>query len=385
MSGEAGDQDVALKVVHTADWHLGARFVSFDEPARTTLTRARLEAIDRVLDTTERSRADALLCAGDLFDVPKPEREWWEGLASKLAKRKWSGRHVFLLPGNHDPLVEGSPYHPAHPFRGLLPPWVHVVDRDDYSFELGPDAVLYACPCRTQAGEMDLAMRLPERAPGDARIRIGMVHGQTFNIPGHQMNFPIAPDAALSRGLEYLAIGDTLAHEDVGTGIPTVYPSTPEQLNFGEKDTGYVAVVLFRRHGRPPLIQKERVAYWTWRTETLRDLPSLRALRDETELRRTVLRLILELYATPAEYAEVEAILDELAGTAASRGRVGVMQLDREGLLLDTREVEQVFEDLPAVVRAAVRRLKEEEAEGPNPEVARRALYHLYRLSRGAT
>jgi DNA repair exonuclease SbcCD nuclease subunit len=378
-------EDVALKIVHTADWHLGAPFVSFEEPARTTLSRARLDAVDRILDVVERSRADALLCAGDLFDVPKPERLWWEGLASKLAKRKWSGRHVFLLPGNHDPLVDGSPYHPAHPFRALLPPWVHVVDRDDFAFELGPDAVLYARPCRTQAGELDLAMRLPAREPGDARIRIGMVHGQTFHIPGHQMNFPIAPDAAVSRGLDYLAIGDTHAHEDVGDPIPTVYPSTPEQLTFGEKDTGYVAVVLFRRHGRPPIVQKERVAYWTWRTETVRDLASLRALRDETELKRTVLRLNVELRATPAEYAEVEAILAELSGTAASSGRVGVMQLDAEGLVLDTREVEQVFEDLPAVVRAAVRRLKEEEETGPSPEVARRALYHLYRLSRGAT
>src|SRR3982751_6093537 len=76
-------ESVALKLVHTADWHLGMTFPSFDPDARLRLSRARREVIDRILGLAERHAAHAVLCAGDLFDDPDPAPEWWEGLAKK--------------------------------------------------------------------------------------------------------------------------------------------------------------------------------------------------------------------------------------------------------------------------------------------------------------
>ncbi len=378
---EAEEDEVALKVLHTADWHLGKRFVSFNETDRVKLTRARLDVIDRILSTAEHNAVNAVLCAGDLFDGPQPERIWWKGLAEMFSKRHWSDRPVVLLPGNHDPLTERSVYHRSHPFRDALPDWVHVVDRDDFELELGTKAVLVARPCRRQAGQDDNALLLPAREAGDERIRIGMVHGSTFDMPGHQTNFPIAKDAAERRGLDYLAVGDTHAWKVYPPpASPTVYPSAPEQTTFGETDTGLVALVFMRRHGRSPLIRQERVARWRWRVETLRSLESLRALAEEPDLKETVLRLKLELKATPQEFDEVERLLEELKGTPAKHGRVGVIQIQRDGLELDTRDIEQLFEQLPDVLKATAVALKAEEAT--RPEVAQRALYELYRLSR---
>jgi hypothetical protein len=59
-----------------------------------------------------------------------------------------------------------------------------ATDRDDFTYEIAPNAVLYARPCRSKAGENDLAMALPAREPGDERLRIGCVHGCTFDIGG---------------------------------------------------------------------------------------------------------------------------------------------------------------------------------------------------------
>ena len=44
--GELEGKDVALKLVHTADWHLGMTFPSFAAESRLRLTRARLEVVD---------------------------------------------------------------------------------------------------------------------------------------------------------------------------------------------------------------------------------------------------------------------------------------------------------------------------------------------------
>jgi DNA repair exonuclease SbcCD nuclease subunit len=377
-------QDVALKVLHTADWHLGRRFPTFSEEDEMKLTRARIEAVDRLLGLAESFSVNAVLCAGDLFDDPTPAENWWRGLLRLLERRNWSNRPVFLLPGNHDPLEPNSVWADDHPFRRALPLWVHVVDRDNYNFPLSEEAVLYAAPCRSQAGADDLASRLPRREANDHRIRIGLVHGQTFDIAGHQTNFPIALDAAQQQGLTYLAIGDTHAFRELPPkASPSVYPSAPEATSFGERDTGYVAIVFFPRQGRPPIIQQHPVARWHWRDERCTTLDELEMLCGQ-DLKDSVLRLTLAMDVSVSELERVEAILDELKGTEAAHGKAGVLQVDLTSLELNTDNLGDFECGLPEVLKSVVTRLRaqEHQAEG---SVARRALYHLYRTVREAT
>ena len=178
-----------------------------------------------------------MLCVGDIFDDPDPGPDFWEGLARTFQARAGPHPPVFLIPGNHDPLTPESVWAPGHPFRARLPKWVHVVDRDDFTYEISPQVVLYARPCRSKAGENDLAMALPARETGDERLRIGCVHGCTFDIEGYQTNFPIRRDAGVQRGLDYLAIGDTHSFRDVTENlpVPTVYPGAPEPTSFDER------------------------------------------------------------------------------------------------------------------------------------------------------
>lgn len=382
---------MALKLVHTADWHLGMTFPSFDADARLRLSRARLEVIDRILGLAERHSAHAVLCAGDLFDDPDPAPEWWQGLAKKLQARSWSDRPVFLLPGNHDPLTTTGVYSPSHPFRAALPAWVHVVDRDDFSAELAGGAVLHAAPCRSRSDSRDLALSLlPARPSGDSRIRIGMVHGQTFDLPGCQMNFPIARDAAERKGLDYLAIGDTHGFRDVTPEghAPTVYPGAPEPTHFGEKRPGHaVLVYLPADRRRRALVREEPVAHWTWEVVTCTSLEELRALAAR-DLSGHVLRLSLDMSVSPEGLTEVERLLTDLEGTSAAHGKVGVLQLDRSRLRLDTGNLESTFDSAPDVLKAVAARLRARElelgADTEQAEIARRALYQLYRLTREA-
>lgn len=377
---------MALKLLHTADWHLGMRFPAFSEVDERKLRIARFDAVERILGEAEQHMVDAVLCAGDLFDEPQPPEDVWAGLRKLLIRRSWQ-RPLILLPGNHDPLVPGSPWEHGHPFRTGLPAFVHIVDRDDFTLALPTGAIVHAIPCRSQAGERDLALALPGREAGDTRLRIGLVHGQTFDMATCQTNFPIARDAGLRRGFDYLAIGDTHGFRDVAADsrVPVVYPGAPEPTNFGEVGAGCVAMVLLTRHGRRPLLESLPVSRWHWRVEEVRDLARLRSLAQEDGLEDTVLRLDLNLRMGLADSLEVENILKELQGTSVTHGRVGILDLRRDRLTLDVHDadLDQVLADLPPTLRRTAERLRAKEGT-EEAEVARRALLHLVRLLREA-
>lgn len=377
--------DVALKLIHTADWHLGRGFPTMGEH-ETRLTRARLEVVGRILDLAEQRAVDAVLCAGDLFDDMAPGEEWWRGLLDEFGRRSWT-RPVFLCPGNHDPLTERSVYDPGHAFRRGLPNYVHVVDRDDYVFDLGERAVLYGVPCRSRSGQTKLVEHIPKREPTDDRIRIGLLHGQTFDIKEHQTTFPIPKGAAEDRGLDYLAIGDTHGFREVepDARAPTVYPSAPEPTNFGEHDVGYVAAVFFPRdRRRRPIVEREPVAQWTWREQTCRSLAELRALRADDGLKKCVMRLKVEMQLPLVEYDEARKLLRQLGGSSAASPRIGVLLEDSEGLQMEVGSPDDFPDDLSDVLQAAVDRLhaKAQSGDPTEAEVAKYAIHHLYTLVR---
>lgn len=373
-----------LRLLHTADWHLGKRFRSFPEEAQTTLSRARMDVVGRILEVARRQRVDAVLCAGDLFDDPAPAQDFWAGLAKTFHDHPL-GVPVFLVPGNHDPLTRESVWNAGHPFRARLPAWVHVVDRDDFSYEITPDAILYARPCRSKAGQGDLALALPARQPGDTKLRIGCVHGSTFDMPGWQTNFPICRDAASQRGLDYLAIGDTHSFRDVTPkpSMPTVYPGAPEPTCFDEPGAGKVAVVAMFRHGLRPRVEEAPVAAWTWIDVRCRDMKELRELLTRKELERYVVRLHLDMTVTLAEESELNRILADLKGSEATHGRAGILIEDRTQLCVQADSVDAFPADLPPVLQDTVARLTRivtEATDEAERGKANRALSHLYRL-----
>jgi DNA repair exonuclease SbcCD nuclease subunit len=344
-----------------------------------------MDVVPRILDVARRNAVNAVLCVGDVFDDPEPAPDFWEGLAKALQAHGGPHPPLFLVPGNHDPLTPESVWAPSHPFRARLPQWVHVVDRDDFMYDIAPNAVLYARPCRSKAGENDLAMALPAREPGDERLRIGCVHGCTFDIDGYQTNFPIRRDAGVQRGLDYLAIGDTHSFRDVteNLSVPTVYPGAPEPTGFDDAGAGRVALVAMFRRGLRPRVDPEPVAFWRWIDVLCRDMSELRALLTMPDLDRHVVRLHLDITVSLSEESEVERILRDLRGTDAAHGRVGVLIEDLENLRLQVGSGDAFPDDLPPVLKDTVARLDRLVAEAIDESEksrATRALAHLYKL-----
>jgi DNA repair protein SbcD/Mre11 len=86
-----------VKLVHTADWHLGKRLNGF------LLDREQREALGALLAVVDRESPDVVLLAGDVFDTPVPPLaalETWSWFVNELVAER--GVPLVAIPGNHD-------------------------------------------------------------------------------------------------------------------------------------------------------------------------------------------------------------------------------------------------------------------------------------------
>lgn len=86
-----------MKLLHTSDWHIG----------RTLYGRKRYEEFEAFLawlaETIQQNEIDALLVAGDVFDVSSPSNRAQELYYRFLCRVAASScRHVIVVAGNHD-------------------------------------------------------------------------------------------------------------------------------------------------------------------------------------------------------------------------------------------------------------------------------------------
>jgi exonuclease SbcD len=86
-----------MRILHTADWHLGHRLYNRD---RTPEHRA---ALDWLLQTIETAKIDLLIVAGDVFDVTNPSNQAKELYYEFLAGLKQTCcASAVIVGGNHD-------------------------------------------------------------------------------------------------------------------------------------------------------------------------------------------------------------------------------------------------------------------------------------------
>lgn len=88
-----------MRILHTADWHLGDRMGRID---RTMDLR---NAVQRIADYCDEEKVDVLLVAGDLFsELSRPDhlRETIEHIQKTFEKFLIKGGTILALTGNHD-------------------------------------------------------------------------------------------------------------------------------------------------------------------------------------------------------------------------------------------------------------------------------------------
>lgn len=107
-----------MRVLHTADWHLGQRFIQGHER-----TEEHRHFLDWLVATIQTEHVEVLVVAGDVFDTGSPSNQALELYYDFLLKLRQTGcRDVVVVGGNHD-----SPATLNAPARLLRHLRVHVV------------------------------------------------------------------------------------------------------------------------------------------------------------------------------------------------------------------------------------------------------------------
>ena len=163
-----------MKILHTADWHLGQLFYQYDRSYEHKLF------LDWLLETIQSQNIDVLLVSGDVFDVSNPSAASIRLFYSFLNKaiRLYPHLQIIITAGNHDsasrleapkPLLESSNIH----IIGLI----HKTEEGNIDYDK------LIIPITNAAGEIKLwCMAIPFLRIGDYPIVMDASNSYTSGV-----------------------------------------------------------------------------------------------------------------------------------------------------------------------------------------------------------
>jgi DNA repair exonuclease SbcCD nuclease subunit len=256
-----------LRLLHTADVHLGARHADLGDQAAAQRER-QFAAFRATVDLAIEEKVDAVLVAGDLFDSNTQPRRSVERAAAELRRLADAAIRTVVIPGTHD-VYDGASVYRAYDLAALagLPP---DTDRLVVLTPDRPDVVL---------GPLDLAVHgrvfATKRAPrsplagldvaGDDRAtwHVGMVHGSLL-IPGRTEHDEVVftAEEVAATHLDYLALGHWHSTQrGQAGGTLWAYSGAPEPVAVDQDRAGNVLLVTLveRDGGRHVDVEERRV------------------------------------------------------------------------------------------------------------------------------
>ena len=253
-----------LRLLHTADVHLGARHGDLGDQAAAQRER-QFAAFQATVDLALAEKVDLVLIAGDLFDTNTQPRRSVERVAAELKRLADSSIRTVLIPGTHDVYDRSSIYR-AHDLRALAgqaagSEFVTVLTPDAPELDIPIlDAVVYARVFPTKR-----APRSPladfRAAPLEQRTwRIGLIHGSLL-IPGKTDRDEVVftSEEVASSGLDYLALGHWHSFVQGKAGATTyAYPGSPEAVAVDQDGSGNVLLVTLDGAGATKTVTVEK-------------------------------------------------------------------------------------------------------------------------------
>ncbi len=242
-----------MKILHTADLHLGMKFAGYPEVQRE-LSEARFATLEKLVETANAESCDLFLIAGDLFDRTGVAKR--DILRAAGALNRFEGKLVLVLPGNHDYLAP-EPGEPWTTFREnagdrvILLAEKRVYPLAHYNL----DAAVYPAPCEARHSPDNHLGWIREAArEEEAGFRIGVAHGSLEGLsPDFDRQFyPMTREELLECGLDLWLLGHTHLPfpGKPGPRDRIFYSATPEPDGFDCRHPGHAWIIEISGEGK---------------------------------------------------------------------------------------------------------------------------------------
>jgi exonuclease SbcD len=245
-----------LRIIHTADIHLGARHDDLGEQAAAQRER-QFAAFKATVDLALAEKADVFLIAGDLFDSNVQPRRSVERVAAELKRLAEARIRTVIIPGTHDCYDRASIYraYDLAALAGRRPDdgSITILDPDHPSVHLpvldlevvGQVFATKRAPHSPLLGLGGPPPDSPDPSQRPATWRIGMIHG-SISIPGKTEHdeVVITTDEIAASGLDYLALGHWHSTQTAKAGNVTyAYSGAPEPVALDQDRAGKVLLI----------------------------------------------------------------------------------------------------------------------------------------------
>lgn len=313
-----------LKILHTADIHLGMKFAGYPEISEQ-LQEARFQTLERLVSTANREKCDLLAVAGDLFNTVSVSKTIITRAAHILSG--FEGQYCLVLPGNHD-YAGPDPGGLWGVFRGQAGDNVLVTDQAQcYPLEVHDRGLqVYPAPCQAKHSALPATgwikeLGLPAESPD---WRLGLAHGSLEGVSPDQQGqyYPMRRADLESLPLDVWLLGHTHITYPAKPGSrDRVYnPGTPEPdgLDCGHGGHAFILTLQEDRTIQSRLLDTGTYRFYDIQTEvrSAQDLAGLEQQYSGTEYQASVLRLTLSGVLNREEYRGLPAL------EAALRSRV---------------------------------------------------------------
>jgi DNA repair exonuclease SbcCD nuclease subunit len=239
-----------LRIIHTADVHLGARHDDLGEQAAAQRER-QFAAFSKAVDLALAEKVDLFLISGDLFDSNVQPRRSVQRVAAELRRLVDARIRTVIIPGTHDVYDRASIYRaydlPTMAGSTARDAWVTVLQPDrPYVHLPACDAIVHGRVFATKRAPHSPLQGFVADVEGiEATWRIGMVHG-SIAIPGKtdRDEVVITTDEIAASGLDYLALGHWHSAQIGKAGTVTyAYAGAPEAVALDQDRAGKVLLI----------------------------------------------------------------------------------------------------------------------------------------------
>ena len=314
-----------LRLLHTADVHLGARHTDLGERA-AVLRERQFAAFGASVDLAIAEKVDIFLIAGDLFDSNTQPRRSVERVGAELGRLARAGIRTVIIPGTHD-VYDGASIYRSYDLAGMAraaSDWVVVLTPYLPEIVFPPlDAIVYGRVFDTKRSPRSPLAGLDAKSDTRATWKIGMVHG-SLAIPGRTDtdHVVVTEEEIAKTGLDYLALGHWhSAIEGRAGNVSYAYSGAPEPVAVDQDGAGQVLIITLDDQSGRHVVKIEPKRVGQTRSEKL-DL-DVSAIHSQPELidvlgRHADSNLVFDVRLTGLFPDALELDLDEVERALAA-------------------------------------------------------------------